>query len=167
MQALEAYPWPGNVRELRNAVERAMLLAEGDSPRPRALHDAGGDRRRSRSGFSLPRRRRQPRELERDLLVQALQRAHGNQTQAAQLLGMNRDQIRYRLEKFGLDKLGRPAELETRIGRRVEIFPGPGGHLPTVGAGRTGRMLRQPSIGRMRRTARPLLCHRRARLWPM
>jgi DNA-binding protein Fis len=46
--------------------------------------------------------------LERDLVVQALQRAQGNQTQAAQLLGMNRDQIRYRLEKFGLDKLGRP-----------------------------------------------------------
>ena len=59
------------------------------------------------SGFSLPQGGVNLESLERDLLVQALQRAHGNQTQAAQLLGMNRDQIRYRLEKFGLDKLGR------------------------------------------------------------
>jgi two-component system response regulator AtoC len=61
------------------------------------------------SGFSLPAEGVNLESLERDLLVQALQRAQGNQTQAAQLLGMNRDQIRYRLEKFGLDKLGRPA----------------------------------------------------------
>jgi DNA-binding protein Fis len=40
--------------------------------------------------------------LERDLVVQALERAGGNQTRAATLLGMNRDQIRYRIEKFGL-----------------------------------------------------------------
>ena len=60
------------------------------------------------SGFSLPPEGVNLESLERDLLVQALQRAQGNQTQAAQMLGMNRDQIRYRLEKFGLDKLGRP-----------------------------------------------------------
>jgi DNA-binding protein Fis len=41
-------------------------------------------------------------DLERDLVVQALQRTGGNQTRAAALLGMNRDQIRYRIEKFGL-----------------------------------------------------------------
>ena len=41
-------------------------------------------------------------ELERDLVVQALTRTGGNRTQAAKLLGMNRDQIRYRIEKFGL-----------------------------------------------------------------
>jgi DNA-binding protein Fis len=41
-------------------------------------------------------------EVERQLLVQALERANGNQTQAAQLLGINRDQVRYRIEKFGL-----------------------------------------------------------------
>ena len=43
-------------------------------------------------------------ELERSLLVQALERAGGNQTRAATLLGLNRDQIRYRIEKFGLGK---------------------------------------------------------------
>jgi DNA-binding NtrC family response regulator len=107
MKALDAYSWPGNVRELRNAVERAMLLADGDvlgtehfsmlaAPTPIT------------SGFTLPAEGVNLEMLERDLVVQALQRAQGNQTQAAQLLGMNRDQIRYRLEKFGLDKLGRP-----------------------------------------------------------
>jgi len=44
-------------------------------------------------------------DVERQLLVQALERAGGNQTQAAQLLGVNRDQVRYRIEKFGLAKV--------------------------------------------------------------
>jgi two-component system, NtrC family, response regulator AtoC len=43
-------------------------------------------------------------ELERSLVVQALERSGGNQTKAATLLGLNRDQIRYRIEKFGLVK---------------------------------------------------------------
>jgi transcriptional regulator with GAF, ATPase, and Fis domain len=42
--------------------------------------------------------------VERQLVVQALQRAGGNQTQAGHLLGINRDQVRYRIEKFGLAK---------------------------------------------------------------
>jgi transcriptional regulator with GAF, ATPase, and Fis domain len=51
-------------------------------------------------------------EVERQLVVQALERAHGNQTHAGQLLGINRDQVRYRIEKFGLAKphLDRHAE---------------------------------------------------------
>jgi DNA-binding protein Fis len=46
-------------------------------------------------------------EVERQLVVQALDRAHGNQTHAGQLLGINRDQVRYRIEKFGLVKSDR------------------------------------------------------------
>jgi two-component system response regulator AtoC len=108
MRALESYPWPGNVRELRNAIERAMLLADGDVLGPEHFTMLTVPTPVS-SGFALPAEGVNLESLERDLLVQALQRAQGNQTQAAQLLGMNRDQIRYRLEKFGLDKLGRPA----------------------------------------------------------
>ena len=52
--------------------------------------------------FALPADGVNLEELERQLLVQALERAGGNQTQAAQLLGINRDQVRYRIEKFGL-----------------------------------------------------------------
>jgi DNA-binding NtrC family response regulator len=98
---LKAYGWPGNVRELRNAVERAMLLAEGerlDVDDFAALKSGPS----STDPFDLPATGVDLEELERNLVVQALRRARGNQTKAAALLGMNRDQIRYRIEKFGL-----------------------------------------------------------------
>ena len=98
---LKAYGWPGNVRELRNVVERAMLLAEADRLEP---HDFGALQTGLGSGdpFQLPATGVDLEELERSLVVQALKRSGGNQTKAATLLGMNRDQIRYRIEKFGL-----------------------------------------------------------------
>ncbi len=109
LKALDGYSWPGNVRELRNAVERAMLLTESDVLGPDHFSMLTAPTPIT-SGFALPGEGVNLELLERDLVVQALQRAQGNQTQAAQLLGMNRDQIRYRLEKFGLDKLGRPMD---------------------------------------------------------
>ncbi len=100
---LDQYHWPGNVRELKNALERAVLLADSDvlgtddfmmlSPRATA-----GDR-----ALDLPVDGLNFEELERDLVEQALHRTDGNQTRAAALLGMSRDQIRYRMEKFSLD----------------------------------------------------------------
>jgi transcriptional regulator with GAF, ATPase, and Fis domain len=51
--------------------------------------------------FRLPPEGVNMEEVERQLLLQALERTHGNQSQAAQLLGLNRDQVRYRIEKFG------------------------------------------------------------------
>jgi transcriptional regulator with GAF, ATPase, and Fis domain len=98
---LQGYGWPGNVRELRNVVERAMLLAEGERLEPR---DFGAlvSGRSSADLFDLPAAGVNLEELERSLVSQALKRSGGNQTKAAGLLGMNRDQIRYRIEKFGL-----------------------------------------------------------------
>jgi two-component system response regulator AtoC len=98
---LKTYGWPGNVRELRNVVERAMLLAEG--PQLEA-HDFGALTAGAQGGdpFELPAAGVDLEELERSLVVQALRRSGGNQTKAAALLGINRDQIRYRIEKFGL-----------------------------------------------------------------
>ena len=61
--------------------------------------------RRVAGRIRLAARRGEARRVERQLLVQALERAGGNQTQAAQLLGVNRDQVRYRIEKFGLAKV--------------------------------------------------------------
>jgi DNA-binding NtrC family response regulator len=98
---LRGYGWPGNVRELRNVVERAMLLAEGTRLESRdfgALKPAKG----SRSSFQLPAGGVNLEDLARSLVVQALRRTGGNQTRAAALVGLNRDQIRYRIEKFGL-----------------------------------------------------------------
>ena len=101
--ALERYPWPGNVRELRNAVERAMLLAEADEL---SLHDFPmlETRPAVSGGMELAAGGTNLEQLERGLVVQALERTQWNQTQAAALLGLNRDQIRYRIEKFGLTR---------------------------------------------------------------
>jgi DNA-binding NtrC family response regulator len=98
---LKTYGWPGNVRELRNVVERAMLLAEGERLE---VEDFGALKFGAASGdpFDLPAAGVNLDEVERSLVIQALRRAGGNQTKAAALLGINRDQIRYRIEKFGL-----------------------------------------------------------------
>ncbi len=107
--ALLVYSWPGNVRELRNLVERAVLLAEGDtlepsdfesmrplsSSTPSIISDGPG-------GVALPAGGVNLEDVERSLVVMALERTNGNQTRAAALLGLHRDQIRYRIEKFGL-----------------------------------------------------------------
>jgi two-component system, NtrC family, response regulator AtoC len=101
MRALTGYGWPGNIRELRNAVERGMLLAEGDYLEPAdfpiAAAGTGGHHK-----FELPPGGVDLEEVERSLVTQALERTGWNQSRAATLLGLNRDQIRYRVEKFGL-----------------------------------------------------------------
>jgi DNA-binding NtrC family response regulator len=98
---LNGYRWPGNVRELRNVVERAMLLADGTQLE---VEDFGALRGGPGSNelFELPAAGINLEELERSLVIQALRHAGGNQTRAAALLGLNRDQIRYRVEKFAL-----------------------------------------------------------------
>ncbi|HET7216504.1 MAG TPA: sigma-54 dependent transcriptional regulator [Vicinamibacterales bacterium] len=98
---LQAYGWPGNVRELRNVIERAMLLSDGT--RLDAKDFAAMTKTVSASNeFELPPTGVDLEQLERSLLIQALRRSGGNQTRAGGLLGLNRDQIRYRIEKFGL-----------------------------------------------------------------
>jgi DNA-binding NtrC family response regulator len=103
MSRLTTYGWPGNVRELRNAVERAMLLAEGDELKLEHFPMTASTRLTDR--VELPSGGIDLEQLERSLVVQALERSGWNQTRAATLLGLNRDQIRYRIEKF---KLGKP-----------------------------------------------------------
>jgi two-component system, NtrC family, response regulator AtoC len=99
---LDQYRWPGNVRELRNAIERAMLLADNGLL---GVEDfATLSRAATTSIFRLPPEGVDLETVERELLVQALHRAGGNQTHAGHLLGINRDQVRYRIEKFGLTK---------------------------------------------------------------
>src|SRR3954469_12540278 len=103
MDLLKAYRWPGNIRELRNAVERAMLLAEGEWVTPELL-PVIASRASTAQTMELPHEGVNLDTLERELVVQALRRTGGNQTKAAALLGLNRDQIRYRIEKFALEK---------------------------------------------------------------
>ncbi len=103
MAALGGYGWPGNVRELRSAVERAVLLSPrdcvtaGDFPLQVAPERAPADLTLPAAGTNLD-------DIERSLVIQALGRTGWNQTRAAALLGLNRDQIRRRIEKFGLTR---------------------------------------------------------------
>ena len=105
---LVEHDWPGNVRELRNAIERAMILEEGAQitaaslpiaitrPEGGAGHAvAAAPAEASSDGLSLE-------ENERNLLVKALEKTDGNQTQAARLLRITRDTLRYKMKKFNL-----------------------------------------------------------------
>ena len=91
------YSWPGNVRELKNAVERAMifedeaLISAGHlpiGPPPRAGVESPSER-----ALSLP-------EAERELIARALRSTNGNVSRAAQVLGVSRDTLRYKLKKM-------------------------------------------------------------------
>ena len=96
---LEQYQWPGNVREMRkcdrarDAARRSGLAAAGDfTTLTRSVTPIESSCRPKASASTTSN----------DSLIQALERSAGNQTQAGQLLGINRDQVRYRIEKFGL-----------------------------------------------------------------
>jgi DNA-binding NtrC family response regulator len=101
LRLLDGYGWPGNVRELKNAVERAMLLAPGHTLEPAdfPIVTAGAGSPRA---LELPPQGVDLEEMEKSLVLQALERTGWNQTRAAKLLGLNRDQIHYRIEKFQL-----------------------------------------------------------------
>jgi len=96
MQLLLAHPWPGNIRELDHAVERAVLLAQGDQVR------AGDLGLRAASGSS-PRLDELPLEDVEKLLIQkALSRYEGNVSRAAQALGLSRSALYRRIASYGL-----------------------------------------------------------------
>jgi DNA-binding NtrC family response regulator len=107
MARLENYRWPGNVRELRNSIERAMILSRGEVIEAEDLpldiiDESEASAFLGESPIRLTKKGIQIEKLEEDLVRQALKLTGGNQTQAGRLLGLNRDQIRYRVEKFGI-----------------------------------------------------------------
>ena len=102
MELLTAYRWPGNVRELRNVIERTVILLPGDVIEPgdlpaeiRMAATSGDPQQRV---FTLPEQGVNLEALEADLVRQALERAGGNQSAAARLLGISRYALRYRME---------------------------------------------------------------------
>ena len=113
------YRWPGNVRELRNVIERVIILEDGDMitatylPRGLTPYENTGEAKAGSSEqptpqasgedalvFRLPPTGLVLDEVEMSLVRQALERSGGNQTRAAELLGISRDQLRYRLKKI-------------------------------------------------------------------
>jgi DNA-binding NtrC family response regulator len=105
---LLAYPWPGNVRELSHVIERAVLWSKGPilDVEHLALDVSAGQGEGPQEALNpLPGSRPAGMDLEqweRSLIEQALRESEGNQTRAAQRLGISRDTLRYRLKKYGL-----------------------------------------------------------------
>ncbi len=103
LKILVDYDWPGNVRQLESVVERALLLGEGDAIVPADLPPAvraGITGARSPLGIEIPDTGIDLEGLERGLILKALEKADGNQTRAARLLGLSRRTLQYRLEKM-------------------------------------------------------------------
>jgi DNA-binding NtrC family response regulator len=103
MEKLVAYLWPGNVRELENVIERGLVMCTAtaldaadirleSAPRPRGNSDAHF----LPEGMTLD-------QYEQDILREALRRADGNKSQAARLLGLTRNALRYRLTQMGME----------------------------------------------------------------
>jgi len=110
MERLEAYPWPGNVRELENVIERAVALEPGNviqaESLPRELRSGQSAQGEPHvvlrdSGLDLERHLE---DLRRRYMAEAMERAHGVQTRAAELLGMTFRSFRYFAKKYGLTR---------------------------------------------------------------
>ena len=118
------YDWPGNVRELKNALERAMILEEGNllkpddlpfsvatgrsgpvlngQPAPVPVESQPAPGKRRLPALSIPEGGTSLEDVEHALVELALQQSHGNQIKAAKLLNISRDALRYKMKKFGL-----------------------------------------------------------------
>ena len=104
-QMLLSYPWPGNVRELSNCLERAMIFADKDTldASDLVIQKSHADHsRQTADQWTLPPDGIVLEEVERQLIVSALAQSGNNKSKAARLLGLTRDTLRYRLEKYQL-----------------------------------------------------------------
>ena len=104
---LMAHDWPGNVRELRNAIERAMILEESSLITAASLpisigHSDGEPEAEELPAIEIPENGMSLVDNERQLLARALEKTAGNQTQAARLLRITRDTLRYKMKKYNL-----------------------------------------------------------------
>jgi DNA-binding NtrC family response regulator len=115
MRRLIDYSWPGNVRELRNAIERAVVMAEGEALLPKDLpEEIGHDRQHRGAGpgeaedastLVVPftaEFRADRREFERRYIARCLEETGGNVTRAAIILGMHRQSLQHKLRELGL-----------------------------------------------------------------
>ncbi len=113
MEQLQRYSYPGNVRELEHALERALILAGADpiGPEHLAFIQPSGAGREAPSWIpEIPPEGLSLEELEKELILKALERAAGNKSQAARLLGLTRRTLYSRMEKHGLRRPGEAEE---------------------------------------------------------
>ncbi len=104
LEPLLSYGWPGNVRELESVIERASVLKRGDVI---TAADLPEKLKREKTGIeniilNLPEEGVSLEDLEKNLIIKALEKHNGNQTRAAEYLGITRPTLIYRMEKYGL-----------------------------------------------------------------
>lgn len=104
LRALLAYPWPGNVRELENAVERAVVLCEEGEIGVEHLPSSSGSGVRQDMSMLVPGM--SMAELERMAILQTLEAVGGSTAKAADMLGISRRKIQYRLKEWGMGGAG-------------------------------------------------------------
>ena len=106
IQKLLQYHWPGNVRELENVIERSMVLGQGPSLEPEDIRLDSAPRRSQPTAVGgaqfLPEGMTLD-EFEQSIIREALNRANGNKSQAARMLGLTRNALRYRLSQMGIE----------------------------------------------------------------
>ncbi|OGW40859.1 MAG: Fis family transcriptional regulator [Nitrospirae bacterium GWD2_57_9] len=105
---LIAYPWPGNIRELRNLIERLVVLESAEMVGPEHLPGwltsaAAQSSRAAADKFALPEKGVRLEDVEKDFILQALDRTKNNKAQAAKLLNISYDTLRYQVKKLGLE----------------------------------------------------------------
>ena len=101
---LQNHDWPGNVRELRNVCERLAILLAGRTITPDNLpiELTSGQTPTRQLEIELPSSGVSLEEVEIELIRQALSRTQGNRSRSARLLGISRDTLLYRMQKYGL-----------------------------------------------------------------
>ena len=105
-KTLLAHHWPGNVRELNNCIERAMIFIKGDqidSDDLVLMTPAAGAPNAGQQPWTVPSTGIELEDVERSLILSALEQADNNKSKAARLLGLTRHTLRYRMEKHGLE----------------------------------------------------------------
>jgi DNA-binding NtrC family response regulator len=101
--ALVDYRWPGNVRELENVLERSLLLSSGPVLLAEDIRFDAAPRSAPEPGNGFLPEGVTLDQHEQELIREALRRANNNKSQAARMLGMTRNALRYRLSQMGID----------------------------------------------------------------
>jgi len=127
LQAFQRYPWPGNVRELENAVEHALVLADGEEARLEHLPAAIQDHLASIPGSEslLPQATGTLEDIEVSCILQAMQKTGFNQTRASRVLGITRRTLAYRIHKYGLKAQLECLRRETSARKLARVRPLP------------------------------------------
>lgn len=100
VDAFKSYPWPGNLRELKNVVKRAVLLTQGEYIVPKVLPQEVKTAERKEteeSSYSLFKNKN-----EQELILDALEKTHGNKSKAAKLLSIDRKTLYNKLKQYGI-----------------------------------------------------------------